>query len=71
MLVIVTVWVAAPVVGKYEQMGFSGSVLCWQRWRKIRDVAKTGFMCSRSVVSMVDVSPLKLFFCVSRKRMTS
>ena len=59
------------MVGKYEQMGLSGFVLCWQRSMKIKAVAETGFMCSRLVASMVDESPLKLLFYVSRKRVTS
>ena len=68
MLVLFMLLGNAPVAGKYEQMVVSGSALCWWRWRKCRAVDDTGFLCSRSVASMVVDSPQALFFCVSRKR---
>ena len=66
----VTLWIAAFVARKYEQMRVSGSALCWQRWRKLQAAFKTGFLCSRLVASMVVDSLLTLFFCVYKKRVT-
>ena len=62
MLVLFVILEAAPVEGKYEQIGVSGSVLCWRRSRKRYAVTKTGFLCLRLVVSMVVDLPLTLFF---------
>ena len=71
MLVLVTILGYMPMAVNYEQTVVLGSALCWQRWRKRRAAAETGFLCSRLVAYMVVDSPRTLFFCVSRKRVTA
>ena len=70
-MVLVTFCGAAPIAVKYEQMGVLGSSFCWRRWRKLQATAETRFPCPRSVAYMVVDSPLTLFLCASRKRVTS
>ena len=71
MLVLVTLLGAAPVAGRYYQIGVSGSLLCWQRWSKRWDADESGFPCSRLVASIMVDSPLTLLLCMYRKRVTA
>ena len=70
MLVLFTLLRGMPMAVKYEHMVVLWSALCWWRWRKRLAAAETGSLCSRSFSSMVVDSPLKLFLCMSRKRVT-
>ena len=71
MLVLVTLLGHVPVMGKYEQIVVFGFVLCWRKWRKLRDAVVIGSPCLRSVTSIVVDSPMALFFSVSRKRVNA
>ena len=71
MLVLITLLEAVPTVVKYEKMGVPGSALCLRRCRNIWAADDTGLPFSSPVTSMVVESPLTLFFCVYRNRVTS